>query len=269
MDKKSFKIVDSSLCTPFQKMISEALNLELIGFLGQYPDFVKRITFTENYTKFLSKRNEPKGCSPRGSLAYGSLERRLLNSALFELSEIIKKDDLIIDVGGGGERSALMGINKDRVSSLNIAKSPVTDYLEDIEGACASVPRNRFDIALCFGYLYMAIDPQKAVSNISSFLKDGGIAILDFGSLFSWYISHDGRHRHSYNPGSITDIISGSFSESVIVPIGNFFMAAMMYYSKLTNNRIAKEFLNILCVYFGKFDSCPRSARQYLVIARK
>lgn len=244
--------------TQLQINISEATQYKLIKLIDGYNQGIgENIIFTENYTRW---RNIGPRCK-------SSLQRRLLASLFYDIADILEKDRLIIDVAGGGEYCTYMKFPKQNIFSLNISGNPA--YLESAEDECLSVPKNHFDYATCINYMLLTKNPYKVMQNISNFLKTGGIAIIDFSSLIYWYLSGDGVHWHAYNPSFIEDLMTGNFSEFLIIPVGNCISALFNFYAKAYANHYVIKLLIFIGLRLGQFEHFPSNAIQYIVIAKK
>ena len=255
----SFKVLKEP--TEWQKKVSKLLGQELIRWDGNKENgFLDKIILTKNYTK--PKINNLKNSNLRSK----SLQRQLLNSALFDLREILP-DEKLIDVAGSLEYGKFLGFSSDNIFSLNISEEAT--YKEDAEGECSGVPRDFFSSALCLNYLLLSNKPELVVRNISSFLKPQGVALIDFAGLSYWYFAKDGRHYNSYNPSMILDLVDDNFSDWVIVPVGNFFQAACNYYGKFSQSKKYGIWLMRLGKLLGSFDKSPLSAIHYIVVAKK
>lgn len=246
--------------TEWQGKIASLINLRLINWVRQGdPYFLSKIILTENYTR-------PKVSNLKDSkLRSKSLQRQLLNSVLADLKPILPNGKLI-DVAGSLEYGRFLGLAEEDVVDLNISEK--ASYREDAEGKCSNVPRDFFSSALCLNYLLLSKKPELVIKNISSFLKPEGVALIDFIGLSYWYFARDGRHRNSYNPSMILDIVDDNFSDWVIVPIGNFFQAMCNYYGKRFDTKY-NTWLIRLGKLLGRFDKSPLSAMHYLVVAKK
>lgn len=163
----------------------------------------------------------------------------------------------------------------EKVYSLDItAKKSKINYQCNIEEECSGVPKFFFDYATCLNYIHLAKDPNKVVSNIASFLKKGGTAIIDFHSLIYWYLGSDGLHHYTFHPTQIKEIVSEHFSEFIIIPLGNYLLACANYYSQQFNSKYARKILGDYLIkgmgkIIGKKLGDPVTAIDYLVIAIK
>ena len=247
----------------FSKRISKVLNARILQLNKDNPDYARNLIFTENIVAFPKKKWK---ASPKPI----RIQRKLLNSILYDLSQMITGDSTLLDVASSGKRyGRFLGLEDKNIYPLDIAMSAETAYVDDIEGPCQEVPRNYFDTALCLNYLLLAKSPYKVIENISSFLKQNGIAIFDFASLNYWYLAHDGRQWYSYTPSFIADVMGNNFSEFIVVPVGNFFQAAMNYYEKKYRSRFTTYLLKVFSALVGSFERYPSSAITYLIVAIK
>jgi SAM-dependent methyltransferase len=195
-----------------------------------------------------------------------SLLRRLQGSFLAEFRKTLAPETLMLDCANGSKRLGhFLGLPDSQIRVLNVL--PGTDYTEDLEGDCRSVPRETFDLVTCTNYLLLAEQPRKAIENIYSFLKPGGRVLLDFASLMGWYEAHDGIHRHSFNPDSIRTLCD-RFAEGEIVPVGNFMQAALYFYSRRLP-RPASDLLKLLGACAGPLDRDPHGALFYFFVGQK
>lgn len=257
---KFFKKVDSP--TEFQKRIADMLNANI--YMLDNPmidDFQNSIPFIPNYVYASAVKYK--------AAKYGSLQRKVQNSLLYDLRRLVDKKNKVIDIAGGRHRG-LFGIRTDNFHVLNIVDVEGIKYKEDIEADCFSVPRDYYDTALCFNYMLLSKNPEKVIENICSFLKKGGISIIGFQSLSSWYLARGEWQWSSFNPHFIAKIIKPHFSDYVIVPVGNFIQALANYYSKKhRKNKILAFLLKRAGLFFGKWDRSPFSATEYVVVAIK
>lgn len=246
-----------------QKIVSKLTNCGLLRLRENYDLENREIIFTKNYN--IANRKKYKS-SPR----HNSLQRKLMNSFLFDIKDIFDTGKRIIDVGGGSRAyGKFLGFPESNISVLDIANGDEINYQENAEGECLSVPKNSFDYALSLNYFMLAENPENVIKNTSFFLKEGGLVIFDFPSLNYWYVANDGMHCRTYHPTWIKRLVKPYFSEFLVVPIGNFISASFNHYAKLFSNKWVEKFFQYFGLALNRFDRNPLSAMTYVVIAKK
>ncbi len=249
--------------TDLQKKISKIFNSDLLCLKNNYTLENQEIIFTKNYNKVSHLKYKH---APRSN----SLQRKLLNSLLFDLKPLLDNKKKIIDVGGGSKSyGKFLGFSDDNIKCLDISPGKEVDYKENAEEYCISVPRGEFDYALNINYLLLSEKPENVIKNTSSFLKPGGLAIIDFLFLGYWYLGNDGMHYMLYTPSKIKKLIEPYFSDFIVIPVGNYIFALFNYYSKMFKSRLFCKFLQAMGIVLGNVDCNPLSAINYLVLAKK
>jgi len=170
----------------------------------------------------------------------------------------------MLDIASGSPRMGqFLGIQN--VETMDIGDTAT--YKESITGECESVPKGHYDLVTCTNDFLLCENPEKAISNIYSFLKPGGLAILDFIGTTYWYRAFDGTHWQSFTPNKI-ELLTNAFNDHLIIPVGNFAQAFINYYAKRLNPRLSKLAVR-LGGLVGRLDKSPAGAIHYFCIAKK
>jgi len=226
------------------------------------PDYAPEIVFSETVTESLSNKWRR---SPRP----GSLQRRLLNCAVGDLSKLLNKEARLMDIAGGKAYGLYMGLKAEHIDAVNVLSGPEVTHVGNAENVCESIPECFYDAVLSLNYLFMARHPERVMENVARFLKPGGIAMLDFVSLSYWYLGRDGRHWQTYSPGQIFALLQPHFSDIVLVPVGNWLQAMFNYYYKRVDSDIGRWICMFMGTHLGWVDRDPYAAIHYLAVVRK